>query len=68
MVYLIENFKSGEQVRGLQYTNASSDLTKHRIKTENAGTVECLPGTLAWKVGYTDMKQLSNDKETWTNV
>lgn len=65
--FLVDNFRSGAQVRGLQYT-ANDDLTKDRIKTENAGTVECLPGTLAWKAGYTDMKQLSNDKETWTDV
>ena len=59
-VYLIENYSSDTQVRGLLYEDAD-ELTGTRIETANAGVVECLPGSVAMKAGFKDICQLDAD-------
>lgn len=62
MIYLIENYNSDGQVRGLLYEDAD-ELTGTRIETANAGVVDCLPGSVAMKAGFKDLRQLDADGE-----
>lgn len=48
---------SFQLVRTLMYENAS-ELTGNAVVTGNAGTVHLLPGSVAFKAGFTDMMQL----------
>ena len=50
--------KDGMFVYGLQYDNAE-ELTGSHLTVDDV-LIVCQPGSLAWKVGLTNMKQLSN--------
>ena len=48
-----------EYVHALLYDDAS-ELKGNRLPTKN-GTLNCLPGSVAFKAGFTDMKQLDHN-------
>ena len=64
MVYGIDDEnKPGKAVRTLLYDEAG-ELTGATISTANFGTVECESGSVAFKAGFADMKQLGSNG-TW---
>ena len=63
MITVIDDkINPGRAVRCLLYTDAS-ELTGEVLNTSNGGTVTCLPGSVAFKAGFTDMKQLDHNGE-----
>lgn len=58
MVYLTDKENpNGAAVRAFLYED-ESELRGLRINTENAGIVDAEPGSVAFKAGFSNMKQL----------
>ena len=47
-------------VHALLYDNAA-ELTGKRLPVADGNSVTCLPGSVAFKAGFTDMKQLDHN-------
>jgi len=60
IVVMNDVVKAGKAVRVIMYEE-DEELTGTTFATQNAGTVECEAGTIAFKVGLATTKQLGTD-------